>query len=168
MSEIRKDPYGEYLRETMYANCWDFYEELTKALEDGYERHDGQSSIPPSSCLVPIGTADEVTYHSKPEWSFRIAIRWNWYASEFNNPDREYIQCYTTDLPKPRLRTPSQHGATSPVIANCVALFHDGKYHIVYGEYFDRAKGEWKWKDTSVESTLNNMYYERYLKVKRK
>lgn len=157
------DAYEQYLRDEMYALCWNFYEELAKELGEEYERSDGTHCKPQSSCLVRRGDISHLNYFEKPEWSFRVAPLWNWYANLEKNPDPKYVQCKTDDLPWARQRPKDDPTAPSkPVTACCVALFYEGKYHVIYGEIFDQKTKTWSWKDNSPESALNCMWYEKY------
>lgn len=157
------DAYEKYLKDEMYALCRDFYEGLIKELGEEYERHDGTNCKPQSSCLVRRGDAERLNYYEKPEWSFRVAPLWNWYANLEKNPDPDYIQCETDDLPWAK-RRPKNYpsGASKPIAACCVALFYEGKYHVVYGEIFDQKTKTWSWKENSPESVVNCMWYEQY------
>ena len=112
-----------------------------------------------SAYLCPVGTSNEVTYSSKPNMSFRISDHWNWYANTTKCPDPRYIQCYSADLPWARRRL-VEGKPTKPIMASCVCVFKNGKYHVVYGERFDRKSKTWSWIDCSPEKVLSELKIE--------
>lgn len=157
------DAYGQYLKDEMYTLCTKFYDELADELGEDYERVDGTRCKPQSSCLIRSGDIQKLSYLEKPEWSFRVAPIWNWYANLEKNPNPHYIQCETDDLPWAKARPKDNpEGASKPISAMCVALFYDGKYHIVYGEIFNQKTKTWEWKDNTAESVVNCMWYQQY------
>lgn len=127
--------------------CVKFFEELCGLLEGRYERLSG-CNWGISECLCPIGTTEEVTYYGKPEMSFRVSNHWNWYANTNRCSDPGHAQCYSTDFPWVR-RRPAEGKPSRPIMAEAVCLYKNGKYHVVYGEYFDRKTKHWSW----IEST---------------
>lgn len=101
-----------------------------------------------SQYLIPKGTLSQLTYHSKPDLSFRISDHWNWYAALYKCEDEHYIQCYTQDMPWTRRRE-REGMASKPVLGTSVCVMGgDGKYHVVYGEVFDRKSKKWGWLET--------------------
>lgn len=156
MKKVR-DPYWTYLREEEKELCRKFFIDLSEALKNDYEvmasraRKDGVFGC--SIYLCPKGTTNQVTYHSKPEHSFRFSDHWNWYTSFKKNPDPKYIQCYTRHLPDPK-RRPGVGMPSDPIIANCVGLFINGQYRIVYGSKYDRKAKEWIWVDNTIEDVV--------------
>lgn len=139
-------------------NCEKFFEALCDMLSDRYEMLKS-CNRDMSAYLCPIGTTSEVTYHSKPEGSFRISDHWNWYANTNKCSDPGYIQCYCDELPWAR-RRPEEGKAGRPIMASCVCIFKNGKYHIVYGERFDRKTKTWMWVDNSPEKVISELKIE--------
>lgn len=133
-------------KKEMYLDCYNWFIELTKQLEEHGYIAVARRNVSESFILCKENDVKDISYKSKPELSFRLARRWNWYASEKKNPDLHYIQCYTRDLPRPHKRK-GEGLPSDPIIAACVCLFIGGKYHVVYGEYFDTKKKEWRWKN---------------------
>lgn len=136
--------------------CTQFFNELVLKLNN-YEvvescNHDF------SRYLVPVGTADQISYESKPDKSFRISDHWNWYANLKKCPNPHYIQCYSVDLPWAKKRL-AEGKASNPVFGVQVAMIgDDGKYHVVYGEKFNRKTKTWEWIETSVDSVEGETY----------
>lgn len=132
--------------------CREFFEKLATALSETHE-------ILPSCnndfsrYLCKKGTLEEVTYFSKPEDSFRVSDHWQWYANLLKCPDPHYIQCFSREFPRAKNREREGY-AGKAIIADCVAFFKDGAYHIVYGEYWDKKERKWKWRDTTVEDVI--------------
>ena len=125
--------------------CEMFFYALAEELE-GYElvKSCNQDC---SAYLVPIGTAHEITYSSKPARSFRISDHWNWYANLKKCANERYIQCWSVDLPYPKKRDDSGR-ATRPVQAIQVAITDEkGKYHVIFGQKFDKRHRKWMWID---------------------
>ena len=136
-------------------NCKNFFDALVNVLGDRYEKLDSCNQDM-SAYLCPVGTSGEVTYHSKPEESFRISDHWNWYANTRKCSDPRYIQCYCMDLPWAR-RRPEPNKAGRPIMASSVCVFRDGKYHVIYGEHFDRKTKTWSWIDNSPKKALSEL-----------
>ncbi len=139
-----------------YEKCRVFYENLSNKLEGEYESV-ASCNQDLSAYLCPIGTADEITYHGKPEMSFRISDHWNWYSNTKKCSDPNYIQCYCNMLPYPKPRL-APGKASKPIQATCVALFMNGKYHVVYGEYFHKKSKTWKWMNNTVDEVLSQIF----------
>lgn len=134
-------------RNEKIQKCQKFFAELAELLKDSYEQM-SSCNDDISSYLVPFGTKVEVTYHSKPERSFRISDHWNWYANTKKCSDPFYVQCYSVDMPWARQR--QNIGKPSlPRNGVQVAVIINGKYHCVYGEKFDRRTKKWYWIDSS-------------------
>ena len=89
-------------------DCFQFFKEVAVLLDDIYEVVPGRSKQWKSFCLVPKGTANQVTYYGKPVNSLRVAMNWNWRAGLDRCSIPNHIQCVTPDLPfvKPR---PKEH-----------------------------------------------------------
>lgn len=137
------------------SKCKVFFETLVNMLSDRYEIHESCNQDV-SAYLCPVGTTSEVTYHSKPEGSFRISDHWNWYANINKCPDPKYIQCYCVDLPWAHKR-PEEGKAGKSIKASCVCIFQDGKYHVVYGECYNRKTRTWSWIDNIPEKILTEL-----------
>jgi len=154
MKILSHDPYWAYLRNEEKELCRQFFIDLAEALKGDYEAM--ASKIRHGECsmyLCPKGTSDQVTYHSKPEMSFRFSDHWNWYTSQKRNPDLKYIQCQCRHLPEPKRR----HGdglPSDPIVANCVCLFINGQYRVVYGSKYDRKTRSWSWVNNTVEEVV--------------
>lgn len=121
--------------------CREFFLKLISALVETHELLPSCNNDA-SLYLCPKGTCDEVTYYGKPEGSFRVSDHWNWYSSTKRCNDPKYIQCLNRDLPKAHKRE-KEGLATKPIMADCVAIFKDGKYHTVYGEFYDPQNRKW-------------------------
>jgi hypothetical protein len=103
--------------------------------------------------LIPRGTLDQLTNHSKPVDCYRFSDYWNWYATEDKCPDLNYVQCWNVDLPRPKTRsndTGIRGKASKPVLGICVARYgSDGVFHTVYGEVFNYQKRMWWFREES-------------------
>jgi hypothetical protein len=133
-------------------NCVAFFDALCDMLADSYERY-ASCNQDISAYLCPIGTTDEVTYYGKPEGSFRVSNHWNWYANTNKCSNPKQIQCYCTGLPWAHRRA-APDKAGKPIMASCVCIYRFGRYHVVYGEYFDRKTKTWKWIDRTPEEVI--------------
>ena len=138
--------------------CKEFFDSLVDMLGDKYEVLNSCNKDM-SAYLCPNGTSSEVTYYSKPEESFRISDHWNWYANTNKCSDSRYIQCYCVDLPWARRRS-EPNKAGKPIMASSVCVFRNNKYHVIYGEYFDRKTKTWSWIDSSPEKALSELKIE--------
>lgn len=129
--------------------CLEYFENLVEELK---ETHVLVVSCNQDSTLylVPKGSEDQITYHSKPVNSYRFSDHWNWYANVRKCPDQHYIQCFNKDLPYPR-RRPEPGKPSHPIAAMCVAYFgDDGLYHTVFGERFDRKTKKWSFSYAAI------------------
>lgn len=135
--------------------CAVFFNTLSNMLGDRYETL-ASCNQDISAYLCPAGTTSEVTYHGKPEGSFRISDHWNWYANTNKCSDPKYIQCYCTNLPWAH-RRPAENKAGKPITASCVCIFRNGKYHVVFGECYDRKTKTWSWVNNSPEQILSEL-----------
>ena len=142
--------------EEKIMKCQEMFDNISMTLCETYEEM-GSCNKDISAYLVPIGTTDEVTYHSKPELSFRISDHWNWYSNTKKCPDAKYIQCYCDELPYAKRRL-AYGKASTPIFAICVCLFKNNKYHVVYGEYYDRKTKTWHWRENNIENILAELY----------
>ena len=110
-----------------------------------------------SACLIPKGTEEQLTYHSKPVNSLRVACNWNWRASSKRCKDEKYIQCHTDDLPWARKKE-ADGSASKPIWGNMVGYFDaDQKYHCVYGEKFNRETKTWEWVEGDPDAVAEMM-----------
>jgi len=134
--------------EKEFEKCKEFFNALAMLL---WDTHDvmGSCNIDQTLYLVPSGTQDQVTYQRKPARSFRVSDHWNWYANVKKCPNERYIQCWSVDLPYPRRRE-EPGKASKPRMASQVSVIgKDGKYHVVYGEFFDHKTKTWGWLEAN-------------------
>lgn len=131
--------------------CQEFFDELAKKLK-------AYNYIVVPSCdndisryLVLAGSENQITYETKPKYSFRISDHWNWKAALYKCPNPNYIQCYNVDL----LQNP-RYVTNSPTNAICVAATMNGyNYHTVYGDLgFDPRKGGCRWQHSSADYVI--------------
>lgn len=142
--------------EKLMNECRQFFEALTKALN---ETHTVMKSCNDDKTmyLVPNGTEKQVTYHGKPQGSFRISDHWNWKANLKNNSNEKYIQCFSKDFYWCKKRK-GEGLASDPIFACSVCWYGPDKmYHVVYGEKFDRKTKKWSWLENSVEGVLESI-----------
>lgn len=149
-------------REKMNA-CIAFYNELAERLKTSYDIV-GSCNQDISSYLVPKGTANQISYTSKPRMSFRISDHWNWYANVNKCSNEHYIQCYSVQIPKPKKRI-APGKASKPVLASQVCFTFDGYvYNVVYGEMYNFATREWEWVERTTNDVLDSIdYWEKAL-----
>lgn len=122
--------------------CINFFYKLADELKDTHEVV-GSCNKDSSVYLIPKGSIDKLTYHSKPENSYRFSDHWNWYANIKKCEDSRYVQCFCPDLPWTR-RRPAEGMPSRPVTGICVAYFGtDNRYHSVFGDRFDRKTRQW-------------------------
>ena len=161
--------------ETKTVLCLNFYNELINRLSDKYElmaSSNQHATLPVleslddilnyntrfySSYLIPKGTADQISYYGKPIGSFRFSDHWNWYSNVNKCSDLKEIQCFSVDIPWPRQRM--GYGRPSkPRFATQVAFYgKDLKYHVIFGEKFNRKTKEWEFVTTSVDEVIENL-----------
>ncbi len=135
--------------------CCEFFDKLSAVLIKGYEVV-GSCNQDNSQYLVPKGTADQITYSGKPAASFRISNHWNWYANINKCPNENYIQCLSVDAPWAKKRM-AEGKPSEPIFCSQVAVIgNDGKYHVVYGERFDRKTKKWQWVESTPEEVVWN------------
>lgn len=150
-------------REERRQICDEYFAKLCEELSKyGYELLGPQMKDPRSwyhwsRCLVPEGTADQVTYHSKPAYSFRIAEEWSWYANTKRCSDPDYIQCESVFALQPRPR--KGEGLPSvPIHAVQVCMARpDGRYYCVCGEVYDKRTRTWSWIERPIESVIDDV-----------
>ena len=134
-----------------YEYCKMFFYTLREILEkyNNYQYRSNRCGMKRKrdSYLYPEGTGDEITYYSKPLYSFRCANYWNWYAPMKKCDNKWVIQCFTDDMPRTKHRV--NGGASEPVWGTAVCVMGpDEEYHVVYGEVFDRETKKWHWLET--------------------
>jgi len=141
--------------------CKVFFDELKKALSDTHESV-GSCNADISEYLVPKGAAHQISYYGKPTNSFRLSDHWNWYSNTKKCKDKDYIQCFSVDIPMPRRRI--REGKASHPRYGCQVAFFDSdkKYHCVYGDRYDHMTRTWTWMETDpyklaaeLEKTFN-------------
>lgn len=157
-SEVYKSLGLQTKRQYMRHYCNVFFDLLANELWQGYEVI-GSCNKDFSRYLIPFGTADEITYYSKPIWSFRISDHWNWWASLKKCSNPGYVQCRSLDMPWVRTRK-SPEGSSEPQAGIQVAICDaDGIYHHVYGELFDRKTKKWCWIENKPEDIIKQWLY---------
>jgi len=141
------------------TECLNFFEELSDLMRDTHEVV-GSCNQDLSAYLIPEGAKAEITYHSKPAFSFRVSDHWNWYANVKKCANERYVQCLCVDLPYARPRK-YEGGASSPIRAASVcAIGEDGKYHVIFGEAWDKKKKEWRWIYRDARQYLCEINYQ--------
>lgn len=149
-----------FLAEKMNC-CLNFFNELSEAMRETHEVV-GSCNRDLSAYLVPEGMASEITYYSKPAFSFRVSDHWNWYANVKKCANERYVQCLCAELPYAHLRK-YEGGPSQPIRAASVcAIGNDGKYHVIYGEFWDKKTKTWRWIERSVQEYLNEIGYNKY------
>lgn len=139
--------------EEKIEKCVNFYKELATKLKDKYEIV-GSCNNDISSYLVPNGTSEDISYTGKPPFSFRVSDHWNWYSNLKKCPDEHYVQCYSVDCPWPKKRL-KVGKASKPIWCAQVAFYgEDNKYHVIFGEKFDRKSKEWSWIEPTVDDAI--------------
>lgn len=129
--------------------CQTFFQKLADILEEKYEIV-GSCNKDQSQYLVPLGTADQISYYGKPAMSFRVSDHWNWYSSTKKCKDPDYVQCNSVDMPRAKRRT-DEH-ATRPRRGVQVAIqWTDGYYHHVFGEKWDPKERRFVWVKSNPE-----------------
>lgn len=129
--------------------CTKFFDILADLMKEEYEVV-ASCNADFSRYLVPKGTADQITYSGKPDKSFRISDHWNWFANLNKCSDPNYIQCLSVDLPWARKRIEDGKASKSITGVQVSVIGDDGKYHVVFGEKFDRKTKAWSWVDASA------------------
>lgn len=142
MTKTKISEMENFTLEDKFSACEEFFQKLAELLKDKYEIVGSPNKVR-TKHLVLFGTADELTYYSKPDKSFRMAFYWNWYASLKKCENPFYIQCRNKDLPRLHGR-PGLEKASKPVRAAQVAVIgDDGHYHAVFGEVYHNKKWYW-------------------------
>lgn len=133
-------------RKLKIKRCRQFMLDLEKTIGIDY-KHFNSCNRDISSYLIPKGTEKQITYHSKPEKSFRFSDHWNWYTNEKKCDDLNYVQCFSVNLPEPNNRIAYGKGS-EPIRAIQIAFYFKGKYYAVFGDYYDFSSNKWKWIDS--------------------
>lgn len=139
-----------FWEEEMKERCKEFFDILAEKLTPTYTKFGDISQV--SKYLIPAGTDEEVTYYSKPDYSFRVSDHWNWYANVKKCPDESYVQCFCEELLRPKRRKEPGLPST-PIFAINVSFFDpaDKRYHVVYGEYWDKKVKAWRWIESNPD-----------------
>ena len=141
------------VREEQKDKCMNLFKELTRKLEKNYTLI-GSCNQDESAYLVPNGTEDQVTYHSKPIDSFRISDHWNWKSNVKKCSDEYHIQCWNVDL----MRCKKRNGpglASNPIWAWSIAYFGDDeRYHTIFGSLYDYVEHQWLWYEASIDQIM--------------
>ena len=135
-----------------FDKCNVFFDKLCEVLANEYDVVN--SPWTKDRYLVPKGTADQITYYTKPMSSFRVSDHWNWFAPTNKCDKQSMIQCYSVDLPfaHDRAGDKKSKGSYSRIDAAQVGFVcPDGKYRAVYGEIYDRKTKTWSWLEVSPE-----------------
>jgi len=148
--------YAEQCMEMRMEKCREFFNALAVILQDSYDVM-GSCNVDQTLYLVPSGTQDQVTYASKPDKSFRVSDHWNWYANTKKCQNERYIQCWSLDVPYPRQRIAPGKASKPRTAIQVSVIGKDGKYHAVYGEFFDRRTKTWGWLEASPEEVASKI-----------
>ena len=150
------------------ASCFEFFNLVAEEVKDIYEVVPSKSKKWKSFCLVPRGTAGQVSYYSKPVNSLRVASNWNWRAPLKVCNVANHIQCVTPDLPYVRKRPKDRpEDGSAPIWGNMVALFDsDRKYHCIFGEKYNHENRTWTWM-VNTPQAVAQMLRERYEKMEK-
>jgi len=136
--------------------CNRFFDNMVVLLWSSHNEM-GSCNKDASRYLVPSGTENEVTYNSKPRNSLRVSDHWNWYASTKKCSNEHYIQCLSVNAPYARKRE-AEGKASKPITAIQVCLLgDDDKYHVVYGEKYDKKTKTWTWIESSPQILATEM-----------
>ena len=149
---------ADYLDHIEWGNkvalCNDFMDRLAELLGSKYEMV-GSCNKDVSRYLIPAGTKDQITYYGKPVNSFRISDHWSWFSNLKKCSVRNYIQCYSKDIPVPKARPVGTDTATKPIRAIQVCVQGaDGMCHHVFGEKFDRKTHWWSWVESDPKAVI--------------
>ena len=130
----------------MMADCNAWFDKLAElVIPMGYKVIRSSNPTSNDRYLVPVGTENDLSWNSKPAFSFRVSNHWNWRANKKKCDDDRYIQCYTRDMPWARKRR-DDGLATRPMIGCAVAYFTEGReYVVIYGEKFNRINKTWSY-----------------------
>lgn len=134
--------------------CNVFFEELASALGDQYEVRVGDEKTSELLLCPAIGPSEDDDINS--DGCFRVSKYWNWFPNASKNPNPNHIRNYCVDLPGPHERTVGNKSG-KPIVAACVCVKKNGKYRVVYGEYFDKKAKVWRWRDNTVEEVLSDL-----------
>ena len=140
----------------MKQKCINFITILQELLPE-YEMV-GSCNHDVSLYLIPNGTQDQITYHSKPAKSFRMSDHWNWYANINKCENENYIQCLSVDVPYPRKRLAPGKPSKSIVAYQVAFCGENGVYHAVYGETYNRKTKTWGWIEATPEEVVKQLF----------
>lgn len=137
--------------------CLNFFYELASLLGSDYSLV-GSCNRDKSVYLVPKGTEKDISYYGKPNKSFRVSDHWNWYANINKCKKEQYIQCWSVDVPYPRQRKETGKPTKPRKAAQVSIIGPDGKYHVVYGEKWNKNKKTWTWIDTDPATVITEVF----------
>ena len=135
--------------------CQKFFEELTEKMGDAYEVAPVLGNDE-SRYLVPKGRSFLVSYYGKPRHSFRLGHKWNFFAPISKCEQENYIQCLCPDMPKARKRNFPGSRSEARYAWAVAALGSDNKYHVIYGEVYNRITNKWSWIEVTVDEYLKS------------
>ena len=127
-----------------FIKCRKFFDELALLLSDEYQVV-ASCNRDLSAYLIPKGTQKEITYYSKPACSLRVSDHWNWYSNIKKCSQEDYIQCHSVDLPDPLERNAPGKASDPIKVPQVCLIYPDGKYHCVFGKFYDNNSKKWKW-----------------------
>jgi hypothetical protein len=136
------------LRKEKLEKCYEYFYKLAEELKETHEIV-GSCNADGSIYLIPKGSIEDLTYYGKPKNSYRVSDHWNWHSNLYKCSDPFYVQCYTKDMPRAKMRNDGKNGhlGSNPIFGSMVAYYgDDNSYHNIYGEYFDKTTKTWLWK----------------------
>ena len=139
-------------------DCNKFFYDLAEILYASYEII-GSINKDFSRYLVPFGTDNQITYYSKPAFSFRISDHWNWYSSLKKCKNEFYVQCNSVDMPVARRRANSSWVSEPHCGIQVAFCDRVGIYHHVYGEKYDRRTRKWSWVENDPIKVVEKYLY---------
>lgn len=132
-------------KEEKMKKCIEYFYALAEELKNTHTLVKS-CNVDSTMYLVPKGTEDQITYHSKPANSYRFSDHWNWYANVRKCANERYVQCLNVDMPWAKKRT-AKGKPSRPIFGIAVAkIGDDSKYHHVFGERFNKKTKEWSFE----------------------
>ena len=134
--------------------CNQYFNGLYELLKDTHDRRTNKTrDRRPDKYIFPKGTGDEITNVGKPKDSFRYSNKWNFYKNGKGEMLPE-VQCYSEDFPHAHTDSLG-HGPQGSVLAYSVCFYgEDGRYHVVYGERYNRKTKKWDWVESDPEDAI--------------
>lgn len=134
--------------------CNQYFNSLYEMLKDSHDRRTNKTrDRRPDKYIFPKGTGDEITNVGKPANSFRYSNKWNFWKNG-KGEMLDSVQCYSEDFPKAHT---DSHGCgpQGSVLAYSVCFYgEDGRYHVVYGERYNRRTKKWDWVESDPEDAI--------------